>query len=402
MTDTKTMAPSIPETDRLSAAFVIASGVVAALQVGKATIAIPLLRQDFQLNLQQAGWVMSIFALLAVFGGMAVGAAVGRFGDRNLIVAGLLAIAFGSTVGASTETFSILLSARALEGAGLLFVIIAGSAILNRLAAPQDRDLVFSFWSCYMPFGMALALLLGLAINGWRPFWFANAGVAALFALLLHVIIPRENPRKITSTLADIVRDSGKTVTSGGPLLLALGFTMYGLQFFALFSFLPVLLAEQMGVSRGNAGVLTAFAIAANIIGNISAGIALRRGFARWRLMAGASLVMTATGVAVFLLPAPAWLIFGLCVVFSGVGGCLPASMMGAAPRVVADPKLGAMSVGLVMQGSNLGLMIGPVVVGSLVDIAGWKAAAVPVAIAGAIGLTLAFALRSVFRRFAL
>jgi DHA1 family inner membrane transport protein len=111
---------------------------------------------------------------------------------------------------------------------------------------------------------------------------------------------------------------------------------------------------------------------------------------------------MTITGIAVFILPAPAWLIFGLCVVFSGVGGCLPSAMMGAAPRAVPEPQLAAMSVGLVMQGSNLGQMIGPVVVGGLVDSGGWGMAAIPVAFAGGIAITTAFALRRVFRRFAL
>ncbi|UGX88815.1 MFS transporter [Phyllobacterium meliloti] len=399
---TKISSLSALKTDRLSTILVIASGVVAALQVGKAAIAIPALRNDFHLNLGQAGWVMSIFALLAVVGGIPAGAATTRFGDRNLIVAGLLGIALGSAIGASTETFNILLAARVLEGTGLLFVVIAGSAILNRIAAAQDRDLVFAFWSCYMPAGIALAILLGLAIDGWRVFWFANAIVACLFALLLQILVPKEKSPRAKPSLNTIAKNAGKTVTSAGPLLLAMMFAMYGLQFFALFSFLPVLLAERMGVSSTAAGMMTAFAIVTNILGNIGAGIALRHGVPRWLLLAVASAIMTMTGVAVFTLSGPTWLIFSLCVVFSGVGGCLPSAMMGAAPRAVPEAQLGAMSVGLVMQGSNLGQMIGPVVVGSLVDAVGWKAAAIPVAIAGVIAIGTALTLQKVFRCFAL
>ncbi|WP_175540721.1 MFS transporter [Phyllobacterium sp. OV277] len=400
MTDISSL-PTL-KTDRLSTILVIASGVVAALQVGKAAIAIPALRNDFHLNLGQAGWVMSIFALLAVVGGIPAGAATTRFGDRNLIVAGLLGIALGSAIGASTETFNILLAARVLEGTGLLFVVIAGSAILNRIATARDRDLVFAFWSCYMPAGIALAILLGLAIDGWRVFWFANAIIACLFALLLQILVPKEKSPQAKPSLNTIAKNAGKTVTSAGPLLLAMMFAMYGLQFFALFSFLPVLLAERMGVSSTAAGMMTAFAIVTNIVGNIGAGIALRHGVPRWLLLAVASAIMTMTGIAVFTLSGPTWLIFSLCVVFSGVGGCLPSAMMGAAPRAVPEAQLGAMSVGLVMQGSNLGQMIGPVVVGSLVDAVGWKAAAIPVAIAGVIAIGTALTLKKVFRRFAL
>lgn len=400
MTEINTLP--VTRTDYISASLVIASGVVAALQVGKAAIAIPALRSDFHLNLEQAGWVMSIFALLAVIGGIPVGAAITRFGDRNLIVAGLVAIAAGSATGASTDTFHVLLAARVLEGTGLLFVVIAGSAILNRVAAREDRDLIFAFWSCYMPAGIALAILLGLAVDGWRLFWFANAAVACLFAILLQFLVPGEAPDRARLSPGTLMNNAGRTITSAGPLLLALMFAMYGLQFFALFSFLPVLLVERIGVPHTAAGVMTALAVAANIAGNIGAGIALRRGMPRWLLLAAASAVMTVTGIAVFLLPLPAGLLFGLCVVFSGVGGCLPSAMMGAAPRAVPEPQLGAMSVGLVMQGSNLGQMIGPVVVGSLVDAGGWQAAAMPVAIAGMVAIGNALFLRNVFRRFQL
>jgi MFS family permease len=52
------------------------------------------------------------------------------------------------------------------------------------------------------------------------------------------------------------------------------------------------------------------------------------------------------------------------------------------------------MSMGLLMLGSNLGQMIGPVIVGGAVDSMGWPAAAVIVALAGAMGVLLALGLR--------
>jgi len=52
------------------------------------------------------------------------------------------------------------------------------------------------------------------------------------------------------------------------------------------------------------------------------------------------------------------------------------------------------MSMGLLMLGSNLGQMIGPVVVGGAVDSMGWPAAAAVVAAAGVIGVLLALGLR--------
>jgi DHA1 family inner membrane transport protein len=68
---------------------VVASGVIVALQVGKGIITLPALRSDFALGLEAAGWVISIFAFLGVFGGIPAGVAVNRFGDKFLCMAGL-------------------------------------------------------------------------------------------------------------------------------------------------------------------------------------------------------------------------------------------------------------------------------------------------------------------------
>ena len=91
-------------------------------------------------------------------------------------------------------------------------------------------------------------------------------------------------------------------------------------------------------------------------------------------------------------------MVFLLCVVFSGVGGLLPATVLGAAGLVAPKPGLGPMTLGLTMQGSNLGQVIGPVAVGGVVDAAGWPAAAIPVAVAGVLALVVATLLRGVFR----
>jgi len=59
---------------------------------------------------------------------------------------------------------------------------------------------------------------------------------------------------------------------------------------------------------------------------------------------------------------------FILCLLFSGIGGLIPATLLSAASGPVA--------VGLVMQGSNLGQVVGPAAVGGAISLFGWPAAA--------------------------
>jgi len=390
-------AEAVP-TRWIAVAVVVASGVVAALQVGKGAIALPALRGEFGLGLEAAGWIMSVFALLGVVGGIPAGAAVTRFGDRRLLALGLAALALGSAVGSAAGSFPLLLGTRVLEGLGFLLVVVAAPALLQRIVAAGDRDLAFGIWSAFMPAGMAIALLLGASLAGWRPFWLANAILAGAFVLLVLLAVRARDRAPGGQSWREIGRDAVLTATSRGPLLLAGAFALYSLLYFALASFLPVLLMERMGVAVAAAGALSAVAVGANVLGNLAAGLLLGRGTARWVLIATAAAVMTLSGIAVFALPLPPTLVFLLCVLFSGVGGLLPATVLGAAALVAPKPGLGPMTLGLTMQGSNLGQVIGPVAVGGVVDAAGWPAAAVPVALAGGLALAVAALLRGVFR----
>ena len=112
-------------TNWLAVAMVVAAGIVAALQVGKVIVSVPLLRADLGLSLSAAGWVLSIFSVLGVLGGILTGATVSRFGDRRIMLVGLWAIVIGSLAGSLASAYPLLLATRVLEGLGFLLIIIA-------------------------------------------------------------------------------------------------------------------------------------------------------------------------------------------------------------------------------------------------------------------------------------
>jgi predicted MFS family arabinose efflux permease len=394
-------SPSI--TPWLGVGMVVLAGVVASLQVGKVAIAVPQLRTDFGLDLTMVGWLMAMFSLLGVVGAIPVGAWIARAGDQRLLVTGLLAIAVGSTTGAMAHGMSALLLGRVIEGFGFVLITIAGPAVLQRIVAPGGKDLAFAIWSCFMPAGIAIALFIGSVLDGWRGFWLGNAALAGLLAVLVLLAVSRDSRRDSDGASATAWRDMGRdattTVKAGAPTLIAASFAVYSLQFFALFSFLPVLLIERMGVSVGTAGLLSAVACCANIAGNLAAGVLLKRGVARWILVAAASTVMGLSALGIFLPVLGEMPTFVLCLVFSGVGGVLPATLIGTSAIVAPESRLVPMAVGLLMLGSNLGQMVGPVVVGGAVDALGWSAAAAIVAVAGGLGVLLAFGLRRAMHR---
>ncbi|WP_370628157.1 MFS transporter [Bordetella sp. BOR01] len=374
---------------------IVACGVVAALQVGKAAIAGPILQSDLGLNLDALGWLTGIFAILGVVGGIPTGAIVGNFGSRRMLAAGLLATAAGAALGAASPAYSWLLASRVLEGAGFLFITVAAPSVLQRHDVVQqgDRDTAFSLWSCFMPAGMAIAMLAGPLFDGWRPMWWASCALALLAALAVWAAVPGSGARKAWDWHG-MRRDAARVISARGPVLLAVAFAFYSLMFFALFSFLPVLLMERMETTLRTAGLLSALACAANIVGNLAAGYLLSRGMTRPVLLGAASLAMGAAGLGIFLPLLPDTGTFVLCVVFSAVGGLVPATLLSGAPLAAPAASLTPVVLGLVMQGNNLGQIVGPVAVGRAIDAYGWQAAALIVALAALLAAATAVALR--------
>ena len=376
---------------------IVGAGVVASLQVGKVIIAAPLLRQDMGLDLASIGTLTAVFSLLGVVGGIAAGGVIARFGARRMLLLGLLATALGTAMGAMAPSYGLLLASRVVEGLGFLMITVAGPAALQRMVSASGRDFAFALWSCYMPTGMAIAMLASQAFDRWQAYWWcAGAAVVVALASVAALVPAGESTASAPLSWRGMRQDTVDTLGASGPVLLALSFTLYSLMFFALFTFLPVLLMEQLGLTLAQAGLYSAIASAANIIGNLGAGVLLARGWRRSTLIACASATMGVVALLIFQSVLPAMPTFLLCVLFSAVGGLIPATLLGSAPLVAPRPALTAASVGLVMQGSNLGQVIGPVTVGGVIDRFGWGAASYVVLAAAVGGLVIAAGLRKV------
>ncbi|WP_454674343.1 MFS transporter [Achromobacter pestifer] len=374
---------------------IVGAGVVASLQVGKVIIAAPLLRQDMGLDLASIGTLTAVFSILGVIGGIAAGGVIARFGARRMMLLGLAATALGTALGALAPGYGVLLASRVIEGLGFLMITVAGPAALQRMVSASNRDFAFALWSCYMPTGMAIAMLASQAFDHWQAYWWC-AGAAVVVALACVAALAPATPGGASLSWRGMRQDTTDTLGAAGPVLLALSFTLYSLMFFALFTFLPVLLMEKLGLSLAQAGLYSAIASAANIIGNLGAGMLLARGWRRSTLIACASVTMGVVALLIFRSVLPAMPTFLLCVLFSAAGGLIPATLLGTAPLVAPRPALTAASVGLVMQGSNLGQVIGPVTVGGVIDRFGWASASYVVLAAGLGGLVIAACLRRV------
>lgn len=367
---------------RAMVATVVFAGAVVAFQIGKVAVAAMPLRDAFGLGTAALGALGAAIALLGVIASVPAGAAVAALGARPVLLAGLASTLAGAAGAALAGSFAALMTARAIEGLGFLCVVVAGGAAIDRSASGRARGIAYACWSCATPLGIAAAMVAGPHFATWHGLASFAALLAAVALALVAVVVPRDPRAHRRFDARAAVRGGRDVFGEAGPRAAGLMFALYSLMFFALFGFLPFLLGHRLQLDALAAGSMSGAAAAANAIGNLAAGALLAR-VRPAALVATAGAVMALCACGIFLPAFGAWTTFALCVAFSAVGGLLPATLLASAPLVSSAPARVPLTLGLLLQGSNTGQALGPVVVGVLIQHAGWPAAGAVVVGAG-------------------
>jgi MFS family permease len=382
------------------ALLVILAGVVAALHIGKLPPAIPVLREALGLTLVQAGFLLSLVQLAGMSLGVVFGVVADGLGGRRSMTLGLALLAVVSTLGGFAPGVAALMALRAAEGLGFLLVVLPAPGLVRALVEPRRANAMLGVWGAYMPFATALALLVGplaIAALGWRGWWWALAALSAAMALWLRVAVRADvaaaAPARRSSWLARL----RTTLAAPGPWLVALAFAMYSGQWLAVVGFLPSIYV-QSGVAGSLAGVLTAAVAAANMAGNIASGRLLQRGVAPTRLLAIGFATMALAAVATFAgsdgAGLPPVLRYVAVVLFSGVGGLIPATLFTLAVRHAPGEGTLSTTVGWVQQWSALGQFAGPPLVAAVASATGgWQWTWTATGACSALGLVLTIAI---------
>ncbi|MGY1593469.1 CynX/NimT family MFS transporter [Geodermatophilus sp. SYSU D00708] len=335
----------------------MAAGVVAAAQIGKASAALPVLQDEFGLSPAAAAWFLSVVSAIGAVVGAVLGWLGQALGFRRQVLLGLLAILLASAGGALVPSSGWLLAARAAEGLGLVLVVLAAPALLPEVSAPVHRRLVVGAWGAYMPVGAGLATLLvpgGVALVGWRGTWLVDAGLAACVLLAVVRWVPATRARQpARGGLARALR-------SPGVLCLAAVFGLYAGQYLAVVGLLPAVLVDDGGLSLASAGLVSALVFLVNAPGNVLGAVLLHRGVPRGRLLVAGSACMGVTVWGVLDAGLPLGVRIASALVFSATAGLVPAAAFSGVAAISAGTASAGASVGLLMQGSSTGQLGGP------------------------------------------
>ncbi|HSD52558.1 MAG TPA: MFS transporter [Burkholderiales bacterium] len=365
----------------------IATGVVAAAYVGKLPPALPALTDEFGLSLVAAGWVVSMFNVIATGTAILFGVAADRAGAFRACVAGLVLLAIGGTGGALAPGTVGLMASRVVEGIGFITVSVSAAALVFTATAAEDRKLALGVWSAYLPFGFALTVLAApplLAAVGWRGLWLAIVAVTAACGVWLaaerhHYALPPAGVRSI-ATIAAALRQPG-------PWWVAAAMGCYTAQWSSVMVWLPTFLVQERSYSVLGASLATALAVLVNVPGNLTGTWLLQRRAERGRIIAAGAAMMGVCGVVGVAAPLPDALRYLACLLLSYAGGIIPPAVLSSTQAYARSGAQVASLQGLIMQGSNLGQFVGPVAIAALVSATGdWANAAWVLGAAAACG----------------
>ncbi len=372
------------------------TGSLATAHIYKLAMAMPVIRSDLGLGLVAGGWLFSMVNLLALLFGIAAGTVSDQIGHRRVILIGLTIMGAASVAGSFATSAAELLVSRFFEGVGFLGIVVAAPSLITAEARPKDQALAFGFWGGYHPAGGALLMIsapLILATLGWRDLWQVTGALSILFIVLIlgaRLRPPDHGDTAKGSLLTNVVR----TTSSRGPWLSALSFGFYTMQFTALMGWLPTYLVEDRGLTTAMAGALVAVVIAVNVPGCLIGGVMLRRGWSHGGLVALTSVLMIAMNILIFSPALPDGVRYAACVGLSLVGGMIPTSVMASVPVVAPSPRQIGTTYGLIVQGANIGNVLGPPLLAAITTIRGrWE---------DALWMFLAFALLNLAMSFLL
>lgn len=352
--------------------WIIAAGYLAAVHVGKLSPIIPILQKQLDLSLAQAGLALSLVQAAGMLFALLLGSFSEKVGLKKCFIAGLVILGCASMGGIFIDSLFSLFFLRFFEGMGFLLITLTAPAILKRICDPTTMNLKMGIWGSYMGLGVGIAMLsipILLQYFSWQQIWFALGVLSLGFAVVVQYLLNIPQNHHANTAVQSFFSVVKMTLTHAPVVCLALIFAAYTSQWLTVIGFLPSIYLNAK-IDFQVAGVLTAIVSIANIFGTLAAGWLLHHGITAPKLITTGFLTMCAMCFMMFVfnqyLPFP--LQYLSVIIFSAVGGLIPATVFAITLHYAPHPNAIAASVGLVLQISAFGQFILPPLSGMLVS----------------------------------
>lgn len=330
-----------------------------------------LIIADIGLSHAEAGALMSYFALPGILISIPAGVLIDRYGARNVGLASLLLMTAGSVLTVLGRSFVALAVGRAVAGTGAFALTIALTQLISLWFKDRELGRAMGVFNTGMPLGTIIALNT-LGVIGRAYGWEISLSLSTAFSLLAltaFFFVTRVPPRvamqeqQAPITLADM---SGMARLGAGIWFAGLAWLWANAAGISYLTFGTDYFLSQ-GENAATAGLLTSFLMMGSLVFSPAIGFMLDRGWSQKTMIIVGSGCVSILYLLIPRMPSSAYL---LTVLLGIAVALIPVSVFSLPARILPLHKIGV-GFGIISACLNVGIMIGPCVVGLARDMFG-------------------------------
>lgn len=348
------------------------------LGFGGVVPALPLYAKSFGVSASAIGMAVGVYGLARFCGAIPAGWLSDGFGRRHALALGGLVTTAGNLWAAMASTYPEFILARFVSGAGAGLIVTTGQIVLADITTPERRGRIVSIYQGVFIFAAGVGPFPGGLLSAHysltAPFWVYS--VAGLFAAGVSYFalsetrdtghtIGRRHGRAGGSFLADVVALSKQT---GYVLACLVSMANAAARTGGLFSLVPLLGSERLGLSVTEIGLSIAVGTVVGLVASYPGGM-LTDYFGRKAVIAPSTIISGASMLLFCVAPSYAWFIAASIVwgIASAIGGAAPSVYAADS----APPGRNATTLSIFRMAGDVGYVLGPMSLGLIADLFG-------------------------------
>jgi predicted MFS family arabinose efflux permease len=334
---------------------------------------LPSIQADVGMSFTQLGFFTGIYGLLAMLLSVPAGFSAKRFGEKRVLVAGLIGVAIGSVLLGRAWNFESAVAFRGLTIFGYRFAFVSVLIAVALTAPPKLRGRTMGVLGATSAMASVIGAPLGGALVGelgWRTAILGYASMALLGAAVFWLFYRATGDRDVAPVPAHAAT-SRSAFRSPVVWLLALVVGLGGFGQFTITYFVPSVADAVYGLDARAAGVIISTGYVAAIVLNLAIGTLADR-FNKLVVLGG---IVALLAVASAALTIEQELVFRVATaVVIGFGFSAANQLYGLAGSLMPRHEAGN-AMGIVSLGAGLFGYFGPQMLGILRDTTGSFAA---------------------------
>lgn len=353
----------------------VVAAFIIALGYGLIAPLLPQFIVSFDVSMAAAGLVVSIFSVSRLIMAPGAGVLVDKLGTRAVYITGLLIVAVTTGLVAGAMEYWHIIVLRALAGIGSTMFTVSAMGLIVKMAPPTIRGKCSAIYGTSFLIGNVIGPIMGAALSflGFRwPFLIYGIGVA-IAALVVWTMMPKVDkatesttakpPMKLKEAWGDTAFRAALTSN------FAHGWANMGVRV----SVVPLFAAAMFNNGAAVAGfALAAYAFGTAVVLQVSGRMADSIG-RRPLIIAGLTGTAIFVGVFGFAESAPVLII--LSALAGASGGFTNPAQQAVIADVIGNERSGGQVLSSFQMAMDLGSIGGPIIVGFLADVFGFKIA---------------------------